>query len=349
MTLLPVAAGLLMLASLMASGSAFAQTAFSPSRTPDGKPDFQGVWTNASITRLERVPEFRDLVISEAEAKQWEADAAAVGAADSAPTDPSKGAPAAGEDPAGYNFFWIDPGRQVGKVNGQYRSSWITDPPDGKVPYTPAGRIAMMKPLATFNAYDNPEERIPIERCLIGFASTGGPPMLNALYNNHHQIIQTPDAIAINVEMIHDTRIIRMDGAHNPSAVRQYLGSTVGRWEGDTLVTETAGFKPMEAVRLDFGLFVYVSPDAKVTERFTLVNKDEIHYAFSVEDPVAYTQPWKGELSFRRSPDRIFEYACHEGNYSVPNILGGARALERAGRSQPKVTNSVGRLDRPAP
>ncbi len=333
---------------LMSSAAAFAQAPLLP-RTPDGKPDFQGVWTNASITRLERVPEFKELVISEADAKQWEKDAAAVGAADTAPTDPSKGAPAAGEDPAGYNFFWIDPGKKVGKVNGTYRSSWITDPPNGKVPYTPAGRVAMMKPVATFNKYDNPEERIPIERCLVGFASTGGPPMLNALYNNHHQIIQTPDTIAINVEMVHDTRIIRMNGKHNPSEIRQYLGTTVGRWEGDTLVTETVGFKPMEAVRVDFGLFVYVSPDAKVTERFTLTNKDEILYQFTVEDPVAYTQPWKGELTFRRSPDRIYEYACHEGNYSVPNILGGAREMEREGRKQPVITSGIGRLDRPTP
>jgi hypothetical protein len=326
------------------SGAAVAQIP----RTPDGKPDFQGIWTNASITRLERVPEFKDLVISEADAKQWEADAAAVGAEDSARTDPSEGAPAAGEDPAGYNFFWIDPGKQVGKVNGTYRSSWITDPPNGRVPYTPAGRMAMMRPLATFNTYNNPEERIPIERCLIGFASTGGPPMLNALYNNHHQIVQTPDAIAINVEMIHDTRIIRMNGKHNPPEMRQYLGTTVGHWEGDTLVAETVGFREMEAVRLDFGLFLYISPDSKVTERFTLQDKDTIHYAFTVEDPVAYTQPWKGELAFRRSPDRLYEYACHEGNYSVPNILGGAREMERTGRKQPVITNSIGRLDRPS-
>jgi hypothetical protein len=326
-----------------ASGVASAQIP----RTPDGKPDFQGVWTNASITRLERVPEFSELVISEADAKKWEADAAAVGAADSAPTDQSKGAPAAGEDPAGYNFFWIDPGKQVGKVNGTYRSSWITDPPNGKVPYTQAGRVAMMRPVANFNKYDNPEERIPIERCLVGFASTGGPPMLNALYNNHHQIIQTPEAIAINVEMVHDTRIIRMNGKHNPSEIRQYLGSTVGRWEGDTLVTETYGFKPTEAVRVDFGLFVYISPDAKVTERFTMQDKDTIHYEFTVTDPVAYTQPWKGELTFRRSPDRIYEYACHEGNYAVPNILGGAREMEREGRKQPVITSGIGRLDRP--
>jgi hypothetical protein len=334
------AAGLLVSAS-----PAFAQIP----RTPDGKPDFQGVWTNASITRLERVPEFKELVISQEEALKWEKDAASVAAADSALTDPSKGAPAKGEDPAGYNFFWIDPGKQVGKVNGQYRSSWITDPPNGRVPYTPAGRTAMMKPVATFNKYDNPEERIPIERCLIGFASTGGPPMLNALYNNHHQIVQTPDAIAINVEMVHDTRIIRMNGRHNPADVRQYLGSTVGRWEGDTLVAETVGFKPLEAVRVDFGLFVYISPDAKVTERFTLQDKDTIHYAFTVEDPVAYTQPWTGELAFRRSPDRLYEYACHEGNYSVPNILGGAREMEREGRKQPVITSGIGRLDRPTP
>lgn len=314
-------------------------------RTPDGKPDFQGVWTNASLTRLERVPEFKDLVLTQAQAEDWEKEAAKVAADDSAPTDPSEGAPDRGKDPEGYNYFWIDPGTRVGKVKGEYRSSWITDPPTGKVPYSPAGRAAMMKPLATFNSFDNPEERVPIERCLIGFASTGGPPMLNALYNNHHQIIQTPEAIAINVEMIHDTRIIRMQGQHNPSAVRQYLGTTVGHWEGDTLVTETQGFKQMEALRLDFGLFVYVSPDSKVIERFTLLGKDEIHYAFTVEDPVAYTQPWKGELSFRRSPDRLYEYACHEGNYSVPNILGGAREMERTGRKA-LVTAPRARIDR---
>ena len=206
----------------------------------------------------------------------------------------------------------------------------------------------MMKSVATYNMFDNPEERIPIERCLIGFASTGGPPMLNALYNNHHQIIQTPDAIAINIEMVHDTRIIRMNGQHNPDSMRQYLGTSVGKWDGDTLVVETIGFKPQESVRVDFGLFVYISPDSKVTERFTMQSADTIFYQFTVEDPATYSQPWKGELVFRRSPDRIYEYACHEGNYSVPNILGGAREIERTGRKQPVVTRGIGRLDRPA-
>src|SRR5689334_1110724 len=316
-------------------------------RTKEGKPDFQGVWTNASITKIERPAEFKDLVISEADAKKWEQDAATVAAADQAATDPNKGAPAANEDPAGYNFFWIDPGKKVGKVNGTYRSSWITEPTNGKVPYTPAGRAAMMRPLATFNKYDNPEERIPIERCLIGFASTGGPPMLNALYNNHQQFIQTPDYLAINIEMVHDTRILRIDGKHNPANVRQYLGNTVAHWDGDTLIAETVGFKPLEAVRVDFGVFIYISPDAKVTERFTLQDKDTILYQFAVEDPVAYTQPWKGELVFSRTKDRLYEYACHEGNYSVPHILGGAREMERKGRKEPMITNSIGRLDRP--
>ena len=334
--------------ALMSSGAALAQTGDAIPRTAEGKPDFQGVWTNASITRLERVPEFKELVISEADAKQWESDAASVAAADQAPTAEDKGAPAAGDDPAGYNNFWIDPGKKVGMVNGTYRSSWITDPVNGKVPYTPAGRTAMMKSVATYNMFDNPEERIPIERCLIGFASTGGPPMLNALYNNHQQIIQTPDAIAINIEMVHDTRIIRMNGQHNPDNMRQYLGTSVGKWDGDTLVVETIGFKALESVRVDFGLFVYISPDAKVTERFTLQDKDSIFYQFTVEDPATYAQPWKGELVFRRSPDRIYEYACHEGNHSVPNILGGAREIERAGRKQPVVTRGIGRLDRPA-
>ncbi|MBI1340520.1 hypothetical protein GC169_09995 [bacterium] len=331
----------------LASGPAFAQASggFSPPRTPDGRPDFQGVWTNASLTRLERVPEFKDLVLTPEQAAGWEASAASVAAGDNAPTDPSEGAPEAGKDPEGYNFFWIDPGTRVGKVNGEYRSSWIVDPPNGRVPYTQAGRAAMMKTVSTYNSYDNPEERIPIERCLFGFASTAGPPMLNALYNNHHQFIQTADAMAINIEMIHDTRIIRIEGEHHPLQPRQYFGSSVGRWDGDTFVAETVGFRPAEAVRVDFGFFAYFSPDAKVTERFTLVGEDEMLYRFTVEDPVAYTQPWTGELTFRRSPDRIYEYACHEGNYSVPNILGGARIMEKEGRKA-AVTAPRSRIDR---
>lgn len=331
--------------TVLLAGVAHAQAGGVIPRTPDGKPDFQGVWTNSSLTRLERVPEYKTLVLSPDEAKGWETEAARIAAKDNAPTAADVGAPKTGEDPEGYNYFWIDPGTRVGKVKGEYRSSWLIDPPDGKVPYTPAGRAAMMKEVSTYNSYDNPEERIPIERCLIGFASTGGPPMLNALYNNHQQIIQTPDAIAINIEMVHDTRIIRMNGEHNPAAVRQYLGTTVGHWEGDTLVAETVGFKPKEAVRVDFGFFAYISSDAKVTERFTLVNPDEIFYEFTVEDPVAYTKPWKGELTFRKSPDRIYEYACHEGNHSVPNILAGAREMERQGL-KPAVTRPRARIDR---
>jgi hypothetical protein len=346
-TLMTRALPLLALAAVLLAPLAHAQAgAADIPRTPDGKPDFQGVWTNASLTKIERMPEFTSLVLTEAEARKWEADAAAVGAEDSAPTDPSKGAPEAGKDPEGYNFFWIDPGRHVGKVKGEYRSSWIVDPPTGRVPYSPAGRAAMMKAAATFNSYDHPEERIPIERCLFGFGSTGGPPMLNALYNNHHQIIQTTGAVAINVEMIHDTRIIRMNGEHNPPAVPQYLGTSVGRWEGDALVVETQGFKPAESLRADWGVFVYIPPTAKVTERFTLASRDEIFYEFTVEDAGAYTQPWKGELVFRRSPDRLYEYACHEGNYSVPNILGGARQMEREGRKAAR-TAPRARLDRP--
>src|SRR5690606_13446824 len=140
---------------------------------------------------------------------------------------------------------------------------------------------------------------------------------------------QTPDAIAINIEMVHDTRIIRMNGQHNPDTMRQYLGTSVGKWEGDTLVVETIGFKPLESVRVDFGLFVSISPDSKVTERFALQDENTIFEHFTVDDPASYTQPWKGELVFRRSADRMYEYARHEGNLSVPNILGGAREIER--------------------
>jgi hypothetical protein len=331
--------------ALLGGGAAIAQAAGDIPRTPEGRPDFQGVWTNASLTRLERVPEFKELILTPEQAKEWEVSAASIGAADSAPTDPSKGAPEKGQDPEGYNFFWIDPGTKVGQVKGTLRSSWLTEPADGRVPYTPAGRAAMMKAVSTWNNYDHPEERIPIERCLIGFASTGGPPMLNALYNNHHQFVQTRDALMVNVEMIHDTRILRINGEHNPPDVRQYLGTSVARWEGDTLVAVTRGFRSAEAVRVDFGFFVYISPEATVTERFTMLGKDEIHYEFMVEDPVSYTKPWKGELTFRRSQDRLYEYACHEGNYSVPNILGGAREMERTGRKA-AVTRPRARIDR---
>ena len=160
--------------------------------------------------------------------------------------------------------------------------------------------------------------------------------MLNALYNNHQQIIQTPDNIAINVEMIHDARIIRMNGEHNPDNVRQYLGTSVGKWDGDTLVVETVGFKPLEAIRVDFGLFVYISPDSKVTERFTLQDKDTIFYQFTVEDPGTFTAPYTGELPFNRIDEAIYEYACHEGNYALPGILAGAREEERARAQQKK-------------
>ena len=142
-------------AALMSCGAAFAQAGGPIPRTAEGKPDFQGVWTNSSITRLERVPEFKDLVISEADAKQWEMDAAAVAAADNAPTAEDKGAPEVGDDPAGYNNFWIDPGRQVGKINGTYRSSWITDPPNGKVPSTPAGPTRVLTTVTPHQLYDN--------------------------------------------------------------------------------------------------------------------------------------------------------------------------------------------------
>jgi hypothetical protein len=204
----------------------------------------------------------------------------------------------------------------------------------------------MMQAVASWGSFDNPEERIPIERCIIGFASTGGPPMLNALYNNHHRFVQTPDALAINVEMIHDTRILRIGAEPNPAAPRRYLGSTVARWEGDVLTAETRGFMPLEAVRVDFGFFAYVSPDAVVRERFSLLKADEMLYEFEVEDAVAYTQPWRGELTFRRSGERLHEYACHEGNYSVPNILMGARVMEAEGR-EAAVTRPRSRIDRP--
>lgn len=310
--------------TVLLSGVAYAQAGGAIPRTPEGKPDFQGVWTNSSLTRLERVPEFKDLVLSDAQAHEWETSAAKISAADSAPTDQSKGAPAKGEDPEGYNYFWIDPGTKVGKVKGEYRSSWLTDPPNGKVPYTPAGRSAMMKEVSTYNSFDNPEERIPIERCLIGFASTGGPPMLNALYNNHQQIIQTPDAIAINIEMVHDTRIIRLnDRTHLPASIRPYFGDSVGWYDGDALVIETTNIPKAQAF---FGSW----ENLKVTERLSRTADNRLAYQFTVEDPTIWDKPWSGEYEFGALDGDLYEYACHEGNYAMPGILAGSRVDDAA-------------------
>jgi hypothetical protein len=181
------------------------------------------------------------------------------------------------------------------------------------------------------------------ERCLIGFGGTGGPPMLNVLYNNHYQIVQTPDHLMIMVEMNHDVRVVpiaksKAEAKHKPNVIKPWLGDAIGWWEGDTLVVETKNFHPTQIGKTS----VLVTETGKVTERFTRWSEDQILYEFAVEDPNVYSRPWKGEMSLNKDDERVYEYACHEGNYALHGILAGARAEEREGRTKAAVEGDEG-------
>ena len=318
----------------LVAGSAGAQTYKVP-RNGFGQPDFSGTWTNASITQLERPAQFKSLVISPTEARTLEQAYAQAVSADAKPTDPKAGAPSAGADPGGYNTFWIDPGTKVGAIRGQLRSSWLTEPADGKLPYSAEGRRLFMTEVRKISgAADDPEYRQLAERCLLGFGSTAGPPMLNVLYNNTYQIQQNADHVVILVEMDHDARIGRLNTkTHLPAIQRPWMGDSIGWWEGDTLVVETTNFNPGEGLRPGIPTTIFVSKDAKVTERFTRISPAQILYEFKVEDPTAYTKTWRGEMPLNATHGPVYEYACHEGNYALPSILRGARRAEEAARN----------------
>jgi hypothetical protein len=315
---------------LCASASAVAAEKYQAPRTSWGTPDLQGTWTNASLTSLERDDMFKGKpAMTEAEAAEFERTNAfaQLSAADAKPTDPSHKV-TAGSDPGGYNAFWLDPGTKLAVVNGEARTSFIVDPSNGKVPYSPAGQKAFVAARAAMN-FDGPENRALGERCLLGFGSTSGPPMLPDVYNNNYQIVQTRDTVTILVEMVHDARIVRIDGRHLPPNMTPWLGDSIGHWEGDTLVVETTNLNPGQKAHYGIKQRYYLPPTGKVVERFTRVSTGEILYQFTVEDGTAYTQPWKGEVPLRATNDHIYEYACHEGNYALPGILAGAREQEK--------------------
>ena len=304
---------------------------YQPPRMPDGTPDMQGIWTNASVTALERPPHLNTLVVSAAQARAWETQALAGSRSDALPTDPEAPALPVGSSDGvgGYNRFWIDFGTKVAQIDGEYRSSWIVEPGNGKLPWSSQGgakaRQAAMTAYMTANDH---EVRSPGERCIIGYGSSGGPPMINVLYNNNYQIVQTPDTVAILVEMNHNARLIRIGGAHRDKALRGWLGDSIGRWEGDTLVVDTVNFHPDASMRFGLRNRFYLSADAVVEERFTRVADDAIFYEFTVDDPAIYTRPWRAEMVLRRTAGPIYEYACHEANYSMVGILAGARRQE---------------------
>jgi hypothetical protein len=322
-----------LIALTLAAGAAAAEPYKAP-RTPFGQPELQGLWTNTAVTFLQRPPGFKALELSEAEAAQLEAGFRKMvePLISEAPIDPALPAPP--EVKAVENADFIEMDLKAARVGGKPRSSWIVEPADGRLPFTEAGRTRA-RTLMGSRGYDNVEDRPLDERCLIAIGSTEGPPMMNSGFNGHYRIVQTPDHVAIQIEMNHDVRIIRLgDRRHPPPAVRSWLGDSIGWWEGETLVVETTNLRPDSYVGSLGGGFVY-GPRAKLTERFTRTARDGLLYEFAMDDPDTFTQVWRAEMPWRPARGPIYEYACHEGNYSLGNILAGARAAERAARAPP--------------
>jgi hypothetical protein len=299
---------------------------YQPPRLADGTPDLQGVWTNQTATPMERAPELGlRRAFTDAEAAAISKAAIAAVEADAKPSDPDKQIEAAASLPpvGNYNLFWTDRGMSVALIDGEYRTSMIIEPANGRVP--PLTEAAQQRLAATKigRSNDGPEGRALGERCLLSFGYASGPPMLPVMYNSYYQIVQSPGYVMILVEMVHDARIIRLDDEHVPSAVRKWMGDSIGRWEGDTLVVETRNFRPEQNFRGS-------SEQAVITERFTRVADDKIVYRFTVDDPATFTEKITGELPFVPASGNIYEYACHEGNYALPGILSGAREEEKA-------------------
>ena len=316
--------------ALLVAASAQAQ-AYKPPRTSFGQPDLQGIWTNVSMTKLQRPAAFKDLVASPGEAAAFEKrkgedfDSARAPVAADAPALPH-------DDTIGQDATeWSDRPAGLARIGGQIRTSWIVDPMDGKLPYNTAARAAVEA--AQHNddhVFDHPEGRPFDERCLLGVGGMAGPPLLNTGSNSHVEIVQTRDHVVIVAEMNHDARIVRLDDRrHIPAGIKPWMGDSAGWWEGDTLVVETTNFNPGERWHWNAGTYVLIAETARVTERFTRLGPEAILYRFEVEDPGSYTQVWRGEMPLNAAPGPIYEYACHEGNYALTNILAGARELER--------------------
>jgi hypothetical protein len=322
------------LAALAVAGSAAAAEAYKAPRTPFGQPDLQGYWSNSTLTPIARKAELGERrAFTPDEVKKMEAAVVEEVEAGNRPTDPDApvDAPnglesrpefvAAGGDVGGYNRGWLDPGHTVMRVGGEPRTSLITTK-NGQPPARKDGEGANER-YGGLGSFDNPENRGLGERGIIGFGRNGGPPMVpNGFYNHNYHIVQTPDAVAIMVEMVHDTRVVRLDAKHRTDGVRPYFGDSIGWWEGDTLVVETTNIPQSQA-------YMGSWKDLKVTERFRRVAKDRLRYSFQVEDPTAWDAPWGGEYEFSPLDGIIYEYACHEGNYALPGILAGARLQEK--------------------
>ena len=316
-------------------------------RTASGRPDFTGHYDVATLTPLARPQAFGDeLFLTREEADRRVRQAALLRAASEAASDPDREAPPDGGDGSpgaagnvgGYNSFWIDNGTDVFEIDGKFRTSIITHPKNGRhPPVTDAARERFAARRAFFRAntgeawwlerdgggpYDDPELRPLAERCLLGFSSTAGPPMLPALYNNVKRIVQTENHVMILIEMVHDARVVRIGGEHMPAEERRWLGDSIGWWEDDTLVIETTNFGDRTGLRGG-------TRDMRTVERFSALDGNNLRYRFTVEEPNTWTESWSGEYVWPRTDALLYEYACHEGNYALGNIMRGARLLEQ--------------------
>lgn len=335
----------------LASGSAAGQSrsaAAAPPvlRTADGKPSLAGNWDFRTITPLERPANLGDQrFLSEKEASSIQDEAEARRSRLAAPSEirnqpraPGGGGRAVG----GYNDFWLDFGTNV---VGDRRTSLIVDPADGRLPPLTAGArrqvgslvedLDLQRPIRVLSAgtrANGPEDRGLAERCLLGFNT--GPPMMPSGYNNHMQLFQNPDYVVILNEMVHDSRIIPLDGRpHLPSGIRQWMGDSRGHWEGDTLIVRTTNFTDKTA-SFSPNVLVAMGTGSTLTlvERFRRPDQHTLLYEFTVEDPTTFTRPFTAVVPMRRSDEPVYEYACHEGNYGLLSILRGARAEEQTGK-----------------
>ena len=294
-------------------------------RTAWGQPDLQGVWDFRSITPLQR-PERLENQEFLTEEESAELEQAAV-ARDAAAWDREARRTEAGGNVGAYNNFWMDRGQ---KAVGTRRTSLIVDPPNGRMPeQTTAAqqRAGVRRDYRREHPADGPEDFSNGVRCILGF--NAGPPFTPSAYNNNMQLFQTPDHVVVVTEMVHTARIIPLDGSpHLPSNVQQWSGDSRGHWEGETLVVETTNHTDKTRWRGS-------TPDMRLVERFTRVDAETLLYEFTVTDPTTWTAPWTAAVPLLLNPEPMFEYACHEGNYSMGVMLAGTREEEKAAAEQP--------------
>jgi len=283
---------------------------WTPPKAPDGHPDLQGIWDFKTLTPMERPAEFADkATLTEAEAAEWAKKSRAGRIVD------DKGVAQGGANAdlgRSYNDFWRDFGTKA-----LTRTSLIIDPPNGKMP--PLTPEAQNRVRRGARLAENPEEVGVAARCLLGF--NNGPPMFPGNYNNYMQLVQTRDYVMIQTEMVHDARSIPLDGRPF-TTVREWKGESRGHWEGDSLVVETKNFMGETA-------FPRSSANLHLIERFTLTDPNTLMYQFIVDDPSTWTKPWTAEFPMTKTDEKIYEFACHEGNEAMGGVLRGARAEEK--------------------